>query len=357
MGHRFNAFLTPLTLLAGVGAFILSILVTRWMITINIHDTPGHRSSHSQITPRGGGMGIIVGFLLAMSIFFYQGALSHISAWKLFILSTAIIGLSVVSFWDDLKTVPLRHKLIAQIGASFLIVGSGLSFESIPLPWGHVLYLGAFSGILSIFWVIYFTNTMNFMDGLDGLAAGTTLIASFFAILIGLISEQKAFLYVSFSLFGSTLGFFLYNRAPARIFMGDVGSQFLGFLWAVLLLLTTDSDHTPLSFYTIPLLFFSFLYDVGLTILCRLFKRQSIWKPHRTFLFHLLHRSGHSHGSISLIYMFFAIIQGIGALFMQYISPHYQILVFFPYFLMMGGYTLWVRHQTLRVIHRDTPLV
>lgn len=184
-------------------------------------------------------------------------------------------------------------------------MAGGLSFDQLPLPYFGILELGAFGGILSLLWVIFFTNAFNFMDGLDGLAAGGSLVASFFGIIIGVLFQELSFLYISFSLFFAHLGFMIYNFSPAQIFMGDVGSQFLGLLWSVLLLLSTQAKHVMLSVYTVPLLFFAFMYDVAWTMVRRLVKRQSIWYPHRTFLFHILHRTGLSHRRISLIYMTF----------------------------------------------------
>ena len=347
-----KTFLTFPILITGIVTFLVALGMTRFMIWVNIHDTPSHRSSHSIVTPRGGGFGIIIGFFLCMGGFLSQGFLSHIPEWKLTILGGATLGLILVSFRDDIKSLPLRHKLLTQIFLASIIVASGLSFDEIPIPCLGMIHLGAFGGILSLLWVIFLTNAFNFMDGLDGLAAGSSLIASFFGILIGVHFQEHAFLYICFALFFSTLGFFFYNFSPARIFMGDVGSQFLGLLWSVLLFLSAQAQHVEISVYTIPLLFFAFIYDVGLTILRRLYKRQSIWQPHRTFLFHILHRSGFSHRRISVIYMTFSFIQGWGALYVQFLPLHQQCFLLIPYGLLMALYTFWVQQQAQSVIKR-----
>jgi UDP-N-acetylmuramyl pentapeptide phosphotransferase/UDP-N-acetylglucosamine-1-phosphate transferase len=345
-----KAFCTPSILTTGLVTFCVSLVMTRFMIWVNIHDTPSHRSSHSTITPRGGGLGIIAGFFLCMGGFLSEGFLAHIPQWKLTILGGTALGLILVSLRDDIKSLPLRHKLLTQILMASLIVINGLSFDEIPLPHFGMIHLGAFAGIISLLWVIFLTNAFNFMDGLDGLAAGSSLVASFFGVLIGIYFQEHAFLYICFALFFSTFGFFFYNFSPARIFMGDVGSQFLGLLWSVLLFLSAQTQHVELSVYTIPLLFFAFIYDVGLTILRRLYNRQSIWKPHRTFLFHILNRSGLSHRRISVIYMAFACLQGCGALYVQFLPLHQQFFMLIPYGVLMIAYTLWVQRQAKRVI-------
>jgi len=335
----FYSFVQPL-LWVGFITFLIALFATRCMIWINIHDTPVHRSSHRKITPRSGGFGIIIGFLLCMGYFLSKHRLSHIPDWKIITISSAILGLIIISLRDDMKGVSLRYKLLTQILVSIAIVASGLSFKHIPLPYIGMLELGALSGLLSLFWVIFLTNAFNFMDGLDGLVSGSSLVASLFCTLIGFMCAEQAFFYMSMGLFFSTLGFFVYNFSPAKIFMGDVGSQFLGVIWSVMLLLSTQAHH---SVYTIPLLFFAFIYDVSLTILRRLIKGQSILHPHRTFLFHILHRSGLSHRRISLIYMGFSIIQGLGALYLQFIELNRQILIFIPYLMIMILYTAWVQ--------------
>jgi len=345
-------FFTPTIIITGIVTFLVALLITRIMIWVNIHDTPSHRSSHTTITPRGGGFGIIAGFFLCMGVFLSQGFLSHIPQWKMTILGTAALGLILVSFRDDIKSLPLRHKFLTQILIASTIVASGLSFDELPLPYLGMIHLGAFGGILSLLWVIFLTNAFNFMDGLDGLAAGSSLVASFFGILIGIHFQEHAFLYISFALFFSTLGFFFYNFSPARIFMGDVGSQFLGLFWSVLLFLSAQAQHVEISVYTIPILFFAFIYDVGLTILRRLWKRQSIFQPHRTFLFHILHRSGLSHRRISILYMALAFLQGCGALWVQFLPLPLQFFVLIPYGALMILYTLWVQKQATQMINR-----
>jgi len=331
----------------GLGTFLISLLMTRVMIGVNIHDTPVHRSSHKKITPRSGGVGIIVGFLACMTYFFSQSYLSHALDGRIITISGAVLALVIISLHDDIKGVALRHKLLVQIIVSISIVASGLSLDHLSLPRIGTLALGPLGGILSLFSIIFLTNTFNFMDGLDGLNAGSSLVASFFCALIGLFFAEQIFFYLSVALFFSILGFFIYNFSPARIFMGDVGSQFLGVIWSIMLLLSTHTSH---SLYTIPLLFFAFIYDVSLTILRRLIRGQSIWNPHRTFLFHILHRSGRSHRRISLIYIGFAIIQGIGALCLQFVETNHQILMFIPYLVLMICYTAWVQREAAQHI-------
>ncbi len=331
----------------GLLTFITGLLVTRLMIWVNIHDTPIYRSSHTKVTPRSGGFGIIVGFFACILYFALHNDLFPPQDWRLWLIGAAAFGLIIVSMLDDIRSVSLRYKLCTQILVASLVVISGLSLNHLSLPRFGIVEMGSFGAILALISVIFFTNTFNFMDGLDGLVSGTTLVASFFGILIGLFFYDPVFVCVNFALFFSTLGFFVYNFSPARIFMGDVGSQFLGFLWALMLLFTT---HGKLSIYTIPILFFAFIYDVTLTIIRRLVKGQSIWHPHRTFLFHILHRSGLTHRRISLIYMVFAIIQGLGAVFVQFIDIHRQIFMVIPYAVIMIFYTTWVGRRAYQHI-------
>jgi UDP-GlcNAc:undecaprenyl-phosphate GlcNAc-1-phosphate transferase len=338
----------------GLLTFSLSAALTRLMIWIGIHDNPTHRSSHASKTPRSGGVAIVSTFLFCMIYFFWQDYFSHIPEWRLILMLAAAIIIVLVSLKDDITGISFRKKLAIQVLGAVIVVTGGLSFDTLPLPYVGVWYLGGLGGVVSLFWIVGFMNAFNFMDGLDGLAAGTSIVSSIFSALIALMLGEKAIFFISFALIWSSLGFFLFNFPPARIFMGDVGSQFLGFSWSIILILAAQASHDSISVYTVPLLFFSFIYDVAVTLIRRISQQQTIWYPHRTFLFHILNRSGYTHRQISLIYMGFAVLQGFGAILLQHITPSRQIYIFVPYIVLMVFYTRWVRKNAKKHIKRKT---
>ncbi|HCI48465.1 MAG: hypothetical protein A2977_01850 [Alphaproteobacteria bacterium RIFCSPLOWO2_01_FULL_45_8] len=340
-----EALFTPDIWLMGLGTVLIALLVTRLMIRIGIVDIPSRRSSHKSATPKSGGMGIIVGFFSAMSFLYVVGKLGHISPEKLILLGIGSFLTILVSLYDDIKRLSSSQKFLIQLITALFVISTGLTLHLLPLPFIGILNLGALGSVLTVFWIIFFMNVFNFMDGLNGLASGVSLVASFFCSLIGILLGEKALFYVSLSLGFSTLGFFVFNFPKAKIFMGDVGSQFIGLIWAVMLLVPSQETHLAhmtLSVYTVPLLFFSFIYDVSATVLRRIWRREPFWLAHRTHLFQLLNRLGYSHAQVTCFHLGMAVIQGIGAIGMQYIQPTNQVLLFLPYFLLMASYHYWI---------------
>lgn len=350
-----NTLFTVSILMMGLGTLSISALVTRMMIAIGIKDVPNQRSSHKTPTPKSGGVGIIAGFFSGMAFLYVTGKLGHIEYKKLVLLGVGSFLTIAISLYDDIKRLSSSQKLIVQIITGFFIIGTGLSLTLLPLPFIDTLDLGILGSAVALFWIIFFINVFNFMDGLNGLTSGVSLIASFFCTVIGICLEEKALFYISISLGFSNLGFFLFNFPKARIFMGDVGSQFMGLMWAIVLLIPSQESHLShmnLSVYTVPLLFFSFIYDVSTTVIRRIWRREAFWLAHRTHLFQLLNRLGYSHTQVTCFHLGMAVLQGIGSIFMQYIQPSYQIFTFLPYIFLMAGYHVWI----LRAVHRKFAL-
>ncbi len=327
---------------------VFSLLLTYWMIRVGIQDYPVHRSSHTIPTPRSGGVAIVISFCSGILYLLLRHYLTYISCGRIIALGAAITITCLVSFKDDVKALSFIQKFVVQIFISCLIVLVGLSFTEIPLPYFGLVPLKALGGILSVLWIIFFMNVFNFMDGLNGLASGVSIIASIFCALISLLFQEKSLFYISFTLCFSTLGFFLFNFPKGKIFMGDVGSQFLGLIWSIMLFIPAQESHagtSTVSIYTIPLLFFSFIYDVSITVGRRIWNKESFWLAHRTHLFQILNRLGYTHKQVTCLHLGMAVLQGGGAMWMQYLLPSHQILIFIPYFMLMISYHIWIYRQ------------
>lgn len=338
----------------GIAILVLSYIATLIMIRVGIHDVPIRRSSHQKITPKSGGVGIIIGFFFGMGVLYTQGKLGHVSTVKLALLTVGALLTVLVSLIDDVRRLSSAQKLIVQIIAGLFVIGAGLKLSILPTPLG-IIKLGTLGSILGFFWIIFFINVFNFMDGLNGLASGTSIISCFFCAAIAFFLNEIALFYVSFCLGVATLGFFFLNFPKAKIFMGDVGSQFIGLLWAVLLLIPSQEAHAStmnFSVYTVPLLFFSFIYDVSMTVIRRIWRREAFWLAHRTHLFQLLNRLGYSHAQVTYFHLGMAVLQGIGAILMQKLNTQYQILVFIPYLLFMASYHAWVTKKVFKKFAR-----
>ncbi len=151
------------------------------------------------------------------------------------------------------------------------------------------------------------------MDGLDGLAAGTAIICGVFLCIIS-FSQGSNFVYIiSYALIAGSAGFFIFNFPRAKLFMGDVGSTTLGFIFASLAVIGASSDQGHLSLFIVPLLLLSFIYDASFTFIRRLLKGENVFQAHKTHLYQLLNQLGFSHVKVSCLYFIFAIFHGFGA--------------------------------------------
>ena len=224
----------------------------------------------------------------------------------------ASVAIAVVAFLDDLFDWPFIVKLGAQVLAALVAVGSGLYVHRFP----HTRIMGplpfAWVGVAAtMVWLLFTTNAMNFIDGLNGLASGVALIACLFIVFI---AEQHGgwFAYAAAGLLAAGLaGFLPFNFPRARIFMGDVGSQFCGFMLAVLAVVASRFDGVELSFLLMPMLL------SGRAVRRRLHpgapragRARRVTQPHRGHLYQVAQRSGLSPVTVTLVHWGFAVFGG-----------------------------------------------
>lgn len=284
-------------------------LFKEWSLRRDIIDVPNERSSHTIPTPRGGGLVIVLLCLL----FFTAYALAA----PAFVLWGYIIGASIIaliSWFDDLSEVSFVWRFLAHAVAALLVVYSAGFFDVVLLPLFGTVILGSFAGIILTFiWIVWFTNAYNFMDGIDGIAGMQAVIAGLGWLLIG-----KFLGFADISFYGGVIafasaGFLVHNWQPAKIFMGDVGSAFLGFSFAVLPLLSMSRNKIEvkaLPFIAVSLVSV-FVLDTVYTFFRRLRKREKVWQAHRSHVYQLMVINGRTHQFVTLIYSFFAIISAI----------------------------------------------
>lgn len=295
-----------ITLLIAFIATAFSLTLTRMMLRVPIRDIAGERSSHTGVTPRAGGVAIVlswVTYLALIEIF----ALPVFSSYILIIILTSLT-MSIVGLLDDVFQLSYLIRLSVQILIGCFMVYNGFVIDQIPLPGVHDIPLGAFAPIITVLWVVGFINAFNFMDGLNGLAGGGALVVCFMILLF-----MPHLTPISFALYGiifALLGFLHRNFHKGEIFMGEVGSQFLGCFFAVLTLVLEPATMGATRFYIVPLLFTPFIFDASLTFIRRLIQRKNVFEPHRGFLFHRLNDLGLSHTHVALLYMFLIVLQG-----------------------------------------------
>lgn len=265
-------------------SIIVSVAMTPVMIIfskrINVVDIPNARSAHSVPMPTLGGLAIVVGFIAGLVIIRPE------SPYHLAIIVGAMI-IVVVGFLDDVYNFTARAKLLFQlVAASVVVFWGGLRVDFINLPFGGELEFGWFSIAITLLWIVGITNAVNLIDGLDGLAAGVSVIALFTIVVMSVFMGNIYVLSIAAILMFSVLGFLPFNFFPAKIFMGDTGALFLGFMISVLALLgfknvAVITFIVPVFILAVPIL------DTLVAIVRRLVKKQSIGAADH---FHLHHR-------------------------------------------------------------------
>ena len=301
-------------------SLILVPIIKKVAIHVNAMDEPNARKIHKVPMPRLGGLAIYLSFLLGYMLY------GEVSTQMLSILIGGFL-LILIGFIDDINSVPARYKLIVQIIAATIVVLYGdLSFSEVSV-FGYKIYFNEFWGSLSsIIFIVAITNAINLIDGLDGLAAGISSIYFLTIAIIAFILNRIGGLDVIISLImlGATLGFLVHNFPPAKIFMGDSGSLFLGFMISVIALLgykvtTFTSLIVPIVILAIPIL------DTIFAILRRLLKGQNIGVADKEHFHHQLLKMKYS--PIKSILIIYAIDIAFAAVSIFYILGDNQIAI------------------------------
>ncbi|HWI47721.1 MAG TPA: MraY family glycosyltransferase [Rummeliibacillus sp.] len=292
--------------LALVVAFVASILLTplvkRLAYRIGAVDKPNYRKVHDHIMPRLGGLAIFLAFLIGVVVARpMDGSMIAILIGSFVIIVTGVL--------DDMLEISPKAKLVGQTIAAVIVIFFGdVRIDSINLPFGGELNFGYLSIPLTLIWIIGITNAINLIDGLDGLASGVSTIALITLATMAFIMGNTFVLVMALIVAASTCGFLFYNFHPAKIFMGDTGALFLGFMISVLALLgfknvTFISLVIPIIMLGVP------ISDTFFAILRRLLNKQPPFSPDKSHLHHRLMSIGFTHRQTVLI------IYGIAAMF------------------------------------------
>ncbi|MEO8573814.1 MAG: glycosyltransferase family 4 protein [Pyrinomonadaceae bacterium] len=286
-------------------SFLVSLIgvaiFTRWSKRHGLFDVPNERSSHSTPTPRGGGLIVV---LISLIGYLIIGSVLGLSiSWGY--LGGAIL-VAGVSWIDDLYSLPFWSRLIFHvIAAGILIWDVGFwTHLTIPLVSGDIP-VGNIPGILlTVAWVAWLLNAYNFMDGIDGIAALQSVISCVAWAVIASILELPALFLLSGMLASASAGFLIHNWQPAKIFMGDVGSAFLGFTLAAMPLLARHESRVDVSVLPFVALLFAwfFVFDTVLTLFRRLLGQQRVWEAHREHIYQKLVIEGRQHSTVALFY-------------------------------------------------------
>lgn len=310
--------------------YILTILIITFLFTtlivpvvkkiaihINAVDIPDARKVHSVIMPRLGGLAIFLGFLLGYILFADK---------SVEMLSILIGGFLIIltGILDDIKPLPASYKLIGQLVAICVVVFYGNIVLTNLDFFGMVITFDFLAYPLTILFILGVVNCINLIDGLDGLAGG---VSSIYFLTIGIIAFVNNKLggldvILSFIMLGSTLGFLMHNFYPAKIFAGDSGSMFLGYIIAVIALL--GFKNVTLTSLVIPFLILAIpIFDTFFAIVRRLIKKQPIHQPDKEHLHHQLMKLNMSHRKTVLIIYCINILFAIASII--YVLKHREL--------------------------------
>ena len=281
-----------------VAAALLTRGLIEWTVARGIIDAPNARSSHTRSTPRGGGLSIVIVVAGAAAV------IGFVRPEELLRIGGAIVpalAIAAVSWLDDVQSLRNRTRFAVHLAAAVAAVAVLGPVTRVDLGSLGMLRFGLLAWPLTLLWIVGLTNAFNFMDGSDGIAGITAA-----AVAAGIATAAAAYgagavAVIAAAFAGASLGFLTSNWQPARIFMGDVGSAFCGFLLAALPL-AVRADAVPEVLPVAALALWPFIFDTSLTLLRRLWAGENIFQAHRSHLYQRLVIAGWSHRAVASLY-------------------------------------------------------
>lgn len=331
-----------------LGLVLLSAVLTRVMIAIGPIDTPNHRSAHRNPTPKSGGVAVVLTFIAGMAVVYGVSAETRPAEPALIGFILSAIGIALVSLVDDIRPQSFRFKLTAQTLAAFVVLGFGLVVREVSLPIVGPIDLGWFGYPITWLWIVGLTNAVNFMDGINGLVGGVAMLAAAFLAIFAFYAGSP-FVYISaLVLAASTAGFLLFNFPAGRIFLGDVGSQFLGFNLAVLGIFAAQHDRGHLTFVAVPVLLLALIIDVIFTLWRRWRAGERLTEAHHGHLYQALGVTGMNRNRVTLIEWGFVLIQAAAIWAYQALGSGRNWVALAAVLLVQMIFLWWVRGRARR---------
>ncbi len=313
-------------------AILATALVTRLARAMQILDQPGERKVHASAIPRVGGAAIVfAAFVMVLPVLGLDnvvGAAARQCQTQLIMILAGGLFMFSVGIVDDIRGLRARTKFVAQLLAAAGVCAAGVRIESFAMGGDYVLNLGWVSWPLTMLWIVGITNAMNLIDGLDGLAAGISMVTCMVIAAFALYTGQAVMAILMLGILGSLLGFLFLNFNPARIFMGDCGSLFLGF---VLASASVQCAHKAATLVGLAVPFLAMgvpIFDTLFSMLRRGLERRGLFSPDRGHIHHRLLDGGlRQHQVAILVYFVTLIAAGLG-LFMVFVRGEVAFAIF-----------------------------
>jgi Fuc2NAc and GlcNAc transferase len=298
-------------LLAAVVTFLVAYVMTpvlaTWARRRRLLDIPNHRSSHVVATPRLGGVAIVSSVLVGFAVLNAVGpAPDRNSA----IVLTGAVAIAVLGLADDFFQLSALLRLAVQFAIATIVV---MSVDATPLRW--LISAAWLPSCLMVLWIVLLTNGYNFMDGIDGIAGAQAFVGGIGWMAVAFLAGTADIAALGLVLAGASGGFLLHNWQPAKVFMGDAGSGFFGFLFSALPLLAREDDRSALLCAV--LLMWPFVFDTGFTLIRRASRGENILSAHRSHLYQRLVITGRSHSQVTLLYAGLALLGVMAAVSVQ----------------------------------------
>lgn len=302
-------------LLAFITTFVVTPHTMRLAKKVGAIDIPNDRRVNKKPMPRLGGLAVISGFFVSIIYLFIttsiEGKLNLFGQENYYIkmigFFVGIVVFGITCYIDDVKGIPSLVKLASQIIASIIVVACGIRIENISIPFtqGKIVISEVFSYIITICWIVGITNAINLIDGLDGLSSGVTLISCLSLLMVFALNGSPLIAIVLITaLAGALVGFLPFNFSPAKTFIGDTGSNFMGFSLAIISILGVAKTYTALVLIAPIIILGMPIFDTIFAIFRRIIKGKSIkavFKPDKGHLHHKLMSKGYTQKQAVLI--------------------------------------------------------
>lgn len=280
-------------------SFLFVLVTTPFLIKTGIKhgfvDKVDQRKIHQGVIPRIGGIGIAMGTLFPLFLlYFYNNFVSQTlfgSMENVVVIIFGGLSISILGLFDDIKGLPAKFKFLFQIALAVIAIYCGFSINAMSTPWG-VVQLGWVGHFITVLWIVGIINAFNLIDGMDGLSSGVSFFACITIMSLSIVNGYMFVALVSAALAGAVVGFLVYNFNPAKIFMGDAGSMFIGYVLAVLSLKNQSKGHTIVSML-VPIIAMGLpILDTTLAFLRRFLRNQSIFSADKQHIHHILLSKG-----------------------------------------------------------------
>lgn len=355
-------------LLAAVSSVVLTPIVRRVALRIGAVSRPGGRHVNERAVPRLGGIAIALAFFVPLATIFpleSTVAAALRSEWRrvagLLVGALVLAGVGVL---DDTRNVRALHKFLVQIAMASLAYAVGFHIDAIQLPLVGSVSMGVFAGPVTVLWIVGIVNAINLIDGLDGLAAGIVFFAGVTNFVVALVSQNTFVCALMATMLGAVLGFLFFNFNPARIFMGDSGSYFLGFLLGTTSVVGGSQTASTAVSLLVPILALGVpIFDTFFAMVRRYLERRPFFSPDRGHVHHRLLDMGVTHRravlllyGISMVFTIAAIGVSLGHNWQVGVAILIASIVMVALIRFLGyfEYVLLMRRQRARLTDPDT---